>query len=183
MEILLKGWSWLIESKIYIAILLFVVIFIIGWVFSMLEKKFTKKIKDEDDLEKFRLQEAVNNATEAELTAVVNELNISEKKTINIYYAGREIINIHLHNAMVRLLQCHLEMNGFKEKLSHQDALSLPRWECPVLVIYPEGNFYTFHNDQDEDRSSSKSFTILTNSETELASVIDTTIAKMRGKG
>jgi hypothetical protein len=183
MEILLKGWSWLIESKIYIAVLLFVVIFIIGWLFSMLEKSFTKKLKDEDDLEKFRLQERVENATEEELTQVVKELNISEKKTINIYYAGADIINIHFHNAMVRLLQIHLEMSGFKEKMNHIDAMELPRWKCPVLVIYPEGNFYTFHADQDEDRSASKSFTILTNSETELASVIDIEIKRMRGEG
>jgi hypothetical protein len=180
MEILLKVHEWALGSHFYVALFWGLVIFIIGWVMSMLKKSFDKKLKDENDLEKFRLKEAVENATEEELTQVVKELNISEKKTINIYYAGADIINLHFHNAMVRLLQTHLEMSGFREKLSYNDAMCLPRWECPVLVIYPEGNFYTFHNDQDEDRSRSKSFTILTNSETELASVIDIEIARMR---
>jgi hypothetical protein len=179
MEILLKGWSWLIESKIYIAVLLFVVIFIIGWLFSMLEKSFTKKLKDEDDLEKFKLYKAVNNASQEQLERVIEELPIKDIKTINIYYEGA--IHINQHNLMIRKLQTHLEMEGFKESLGEAEALALPRWDCPVLIIVPSANIYTFHEDQQERRENTNAFTINTNSSVDLARRIDIEIKRMRG--
>lgn len=151
METLLFVLSWTIA------------IFIIGLLIHVSKKKHEKREKEQsDELESYKLSEAVEKGTEDQFRKVVDALNIKELPTINIYKS--EKLFLDLHNALIRMIQTHLvEARGFHLAMLRLDIEAMYTWECPVLVIYPKRNMYYFMEDQTGDRSNSVNFKIETN--------------------
>lgn len=178
MEILLnalgKVHNLFIAKDIYWIIFWAIIAFIIGWLVLKSIEKDRQAQKAVDELARFRLKEAIINASPAQIAKAFGSF-----KTINVYWSKK--MHIDLHKKMIRYIQTHLEIEGLKLSMTPIDCELMKTWVNPVLVIYPEKGLYFFHPDQNESRSSSKSFVIETHHVPSLEKAIDNEIALMRG--
>ena len=140
----------LIVQMVLLLITIVVAIYLFKFVLKYQKLEYLNRIEKRKDK---KIDDLINLVTSVSPEELAKALELNKFKTINIY--RNKNLNLYNHSVLLQATEEYLKQRGYANYMSKEDQQIARDWLNPVLVIYPKGRKFFYHNDQSESRENS----------------------------